>query len=186
MSVKRGTQLNSESDTDLSEDERRPKLVRYRQLNESIGSVVSQEQSQSQLKEIVRNCTSLQREFRKEGEKLYSNQARQESFFEDYQRLLEFKRESGWYEHSKETTQRLLKNPRFTLPSIGEKVERKKPAASDLANFLVNQQAAQMGLDRDARAEQKKQRANMDFLRSDLTDAENFINISRVQPFQIN
>ena len=26
----------------------------------------------------------------------------------------------------------------------------------------------------------------MDFLRSDLTDAENFMNVSRVQPYQIN
>ena len=41
-------------------------------------------------------------------------------------------------------------------------------------------------MDRETLADQRNDRSKMDFLRSDLTDAENFMNVSRVQPYQIN
>jgi hypothetical protein len=44
----------------------------------------------------------------------------------------------------------------------------------------------EVGLHSDEIAEHKKERSKMDFMRSDLTEAENFMNVSRVQPYQIN
>ena len=43
-----------------------------------------------------------------------------------------------------------------------------------------------MALNKEERAEQKKERAKMNFMRSELTDAENYLNMARVQPFAIN
>jgi hypothetical protein len=43
-----------------------------------------------------------------------------------------------------------------------------------------------MSLNKEEREEQKKERAKMSFMRSELTVAENYINMARVQPFTIN
>jgi hypothetical protein len=43
-----------------------------------------------------------------------------------------------------------------------------------------------MSLNKQEREEQKKERAKMNFMRSELTVAENFLNLARVQPFTIN
>lgn len=43
-----------------------------------------------------------------------------------------------------------------------------------------------MSLNKEERDEQKKERAKMNFMRSELTVAENYLNLARVQPFTIN
>lgn len=73
-----------------------------------------------------------------------------ENFYEDYQRLLDFKKECGWYEN-KETSLDVFRDPRFRLPDISNSKSRKskKSKMTDLSSFLLNQQQMQAGMDKD-------------------------------------
>ena len=79
-------------------------------------------------------------------------------FFDEYQKLLEFKKEAGWYESAKVARQ-VLKNPQFRLPKIdgGKKSKagsrRSSKEGGDFAMIIQQDQQMGMALNKEERAE---------------------------------
>lgn len=120
-----------ENDTETVDISRQGKFGRHR-ANFSQSVLSSQQdnlQNHSQLKSIVSDCYSLQRETKHQHQAIDMSKERVEYFFDEYQKYLEFKKEAGWYE-SKNVTEQVLKNPQFRLPKIGGGQNKKSKAGS--------------------------------------------------------
>lgn len=55
-----------------------------------------------------------------------------------------------------------------------------------MTRYILQQAELGEALSKDELAEQKHERARINFMRQELTTAENFMNVQKVQPFIIN
>ena len=170
------------------------KKISFKEMQEQ--ALAERRANQESLRNIVVGCYSLQKETKQAHKKLENSQERIDYFYDEYKKFLEFKRECGWYENTKVSHQ-VLKNPRLKLPSISQSnansrtnSRRSSKRSEDIGAFILaqaEQQGAQRaGLNEEELNDQKKERARLNFLRSELTTAENYMNVQRVQPFVIN
>lgn len=69
------------------------------------------------LNNIVSNCKSLESKTRRELTELDRSHDRFNNFYNEYQKYIDFKKETGWYEEDS-TRKEILDSPKFKLPVI--------------------------------------------------------------------
>eukprot|EP00347_Sterkiella_histriomuscorum_P001322 403372480 len=157
-------------------------------LDSTLNQSLSKQEIKQNLQSIVQNCFKLEKVSKRQKQELVRSSDRFNNFYVEYQRFLDFKQEAGWYDETSDAKDVLI-NPKFKLPHLQNQSKNlsrlsMNPFKNDLG-LMIKQQNNNIN-DTEDLEEMKKQRGKAYFMKSDLTTAENYLNLIKMKTLEVN